>query len=607
MNRHLLLILITFLSHCTLSAKSDDEVIIRQFNDTYRFIPTADGASLARVEHYNETVFEALKADVTAAAFIVYNDRIKIGKVTGGEQTYGSFFSKDVFFSDSKACIVKAHLDKPSSTRKVSYKRTYTKPEFFNKVLLIENYPMDECTVRFEIPVSLSTRYKIITRNIPDSSLLRTEERKGDKCIITYTLSNVDSPEDYSDSPSLNVTAPQFHITGHFADPQELYRYLLTYIPESDPDEASVTAKAKELTAGCTTDRERIDAINRFVHSAIRYVAVEHGEFGQRPDLPSEVLRKRFGDCKGSAALIRAMLRAVGIDGRYVWVGTNDIGHSWSEIPNLSAGNHMIAAAMTGDSILYIDGTAAHNPLGRIPSSYRGREVIIEDNPQQCILAIVPPLSPAANSRHEIIDVTLSPTLTVDVKGSITLRDTFHSRFLALESDKAPSQRPHFHASMFGSILNGCKPSKVTVNNSDSLAVISGEATLSGILTDAGECLYLDLNPMPALKSMKFDVDGRSIPGTFGAPSSLYTTLTLHLPDGYTSGEQGPDVEISGEWFSGTLSTAVNPDGRTITRTFSLTTHDGIFPPSQFASINADIDRLTRACSSKIEIKKSVQ
>ena len=98
-----------------------------------------------------------------------------------------------------------------------------------------------------------------------------------------------------------------------------------------------------------------------------------HGESGQRPDPASEVLRKRFGDCKGSAILTRDMLRAVGIDARLVWIGTRDIGTDWTDIPNISSGNHMISAVMLpGDSIMFLDGTSTYSTPGNQPYGITG-------------------------------------------------------------------------------------------------------------------------------------------------------------------------------------------------------------------------------------------
>ena len=38
----------------------------------------------------------------------------------------------------------------------------------------------------------------------------------------------------------------------------------------------------------------------------------EAGILGHKPDTPAEVLRKRYGDCKGMAILLRTLLKAQG-------------------------------------------------------------------------------------------------------------------------------------------------------------------------------------------------------------------------------------------------------------------------------------------------------
>ena len=51
---------------------------------------------------------------------------------------------------------------------------------------------------------------------------------------------------------------------------------------------------------GDTKDRDKvIERLYRYVQNNVRYVAFEEGEAGYRPDTPAEVLRKRYGDCKG--------------------------------------------------------------------------------------------------------------------------------------------------------------------------------------------------------------------------------------------------------------------------------------------------------------------
>ena len=87
----------------------------------------------------------------------------------------------------------------------------------------------------------------------------------------------------------------------------------------------------------------------------IRYVAFEAGEAAYRPDTPAEVMRKRYGDCKGMSLLLATLLNRAGIEARIAAVGTDVIPFRIAEAPSLAATNHMICIVPDGDSWLFLD------------------------------------------------------------------------------------------------------------------------------------------------------------------------------------------------------------------------------------------------------------
>jgi hypothetical protein len=42
------------------------------------------------------------------------------------------------------------------------------------------------------------------------------------------------------------------------------------------------------------------------------------------------VLQKKYGDCKGMGNLTAEMLKAIGLNGRICWLGTNHIAYDYS-------------------------------------------------------------------------------------------------------------------------------------------------------------------------------------------------------------------------------------------------------------------------------------
>ena len=583
------------------NAAADPNIVIEQLTDRYKLVSDKEG-KLVRIEESCETTFRAKRTAGKAMALAFYSEDIKITKATGGTVGYDYVDRDGIFFDDSKLCYVAVELKKPGATAKATINSTILRPEFFSRILLYESYDIENAQYIFEIPTNLSDRYKIVERNVPSGMLKRTEETKGDKLVITFSATGLKTPKRFSDEPSRSRYYPQLLILGQFANPTEVYSYLRTYIQETDPQNQSVADKTREITAGCTTDAERIAAITRFVHDNIRYVAVENGELGQRPDLPSEVLRKSFGDCKGSASLIKAMLCAAGIDGRLVWIGTDDVGNRYSEYPVTSAGNHMIAAA---DSILFIDGTARQTPPFKVPFGIQGCEGLVEDGPDKCIVATVPTSSPLENMNKSDLRLTIDPDGTLCGEGSLTITNGLANSVKSLIEDTAPAQRANIYARLFEICLAGSHADQPEVNAAESEIILNGKLSLGGAVKKVGDETYVDINPSAYLTKLKFDTKERESPGYYSYPMSDVSTLTFQIPDGMEACFLPEPVEIENEWLSGKISTTLSPDDNTIVRNFSIIVRPGIIPLNDLKRVNADINRLSTACSSKIGIRNS--
>ena len=599
----IVLTLILFTISSADAQKATPNVVIENMEEVYKLVASKDGSTLAKVELSTQITFRANRVADKGIALAYYNDDLKIDKASGGATSYGPYFGSDIFFSDSKACIVAVDLKKGGAKGKASFKRTYTKPEFFCKALIYESYDIENANIVFEIPESLSERFKIVEKNIPAEKTTRSEERKGDKLIITYTLKNIAKPEFYSNAPSINITAPQFIILGHYSDVNELYRYLRSYTLNDDPGAATVVAKAKEITANCTTDAERIAAITDFVHNTVRYVAVEHGEFGQRPDLPSEVLRKTYGDCKCSAALIKAMLNAVGIDGRLVWVGTTNISEKWTDVPNVSSGDHMIAAAMTGDSILFIDGTAKYNPSGTLPLGVQGCQALVEDGPDKCIVATTPITPPSSNAIINKHTYQITPQGDMEISGTITTTGAYTWAMNDIIADTPPTKRDEKYKKFFSTVASGSHTSEATLTEYTDSLVFTGKASLSGAVKKAGEIIYVDLNPDSDLTDLKFTDKDRIVSGKINREGTLRAIMTLMIPESADIAETPRDITIDNQWIYGTISTTPSNDGRSLIRNYHLEIKDHNVSLADFEKFNTDINRLNRACTAKIVLK----
>lgn len=113
-------------------------------------------------------------------------------------------------------------------------------------------------------------------------------------------------------APSWHLFVPILQVTD-FGLWSEVVDWALPLYKNNDI-EASVAAKATELTAGIADSTKKAEAILDFVQSEIRYLGIEMGPHSHAPEAPSRVLERRYGDCKDKSRLLCAMMKSVGID-----------------------------------------------------------------------------------------------------------------------------------------------------------------------------------------------------------------------------------------------------------------------------------------------------
>ena len=139
-----------------------------------------------------------------------------------------------------------------------------------------------------------------------------------------------------------------------------------------------VTALARRLTAGKTTQRAKAEALFYWVEKKTRYVAIEMGLSAYQPHSAAEVSRDRYGDCKDMATLLAALFHASGI--ATAWPALLDTENKQPVHERLAAPtlfDHAILRADLDGRPYWFDATAEFCAFGDIPASDRGLEAFV--------------------------------------------------------------------------------------------------------------------------------------------------------------------------------------------------------------------------------------
>lgn len=165
--------------------------------------------------------------------------------------------------------------------------------------------------------------------------------------------------------------------------------------------------KLKELTAGCTTDRERVKAVYDHLAETTRYVSIQLGIGGLQPMTAADVCRTGFGDCKGLSNYTHAMLSALGIPSVYTEISTENP-RLLPDFASANQGNHIILQVPLPEDTLWLECTNPHLPFGYIHHSIAGHDALLI-TPEGGKLHRLPDYPDSLNIQTHRAKVTLGP------------------------------------------------------------------------------------------------------------------------------------------------------------------------------------------------------
>lgn len=272
--------------------------------------------------------------------------------VSGGGPMFSDIKSKSIIFPDVAAGDKVAFSYK--FIRKIAlYPGQFSLTRSFSKFMVVDD---ERLSVR--VPLN-SLDLKVFATGVQGG---RVQDEDGHaKWVWTYKNQEMATPEPGSVDP-LDY-GPRI-VVSSFKD----YGAIAASYEERARPKAAVTDKirelATELTAGATGQREKAQAIHKWVVQNIRFAGNYMGVGSVVPHDAETVLANRLGDCKDHTALFQALLAAVGIESTPVMINAGSI-YKLPEVPSTTVLNHIMTYIPSLD--LYVDSTSEYTPFGRVP------------------------------------------------------------------------------------------------------------------------------------------------------------------------------------------------------------------------------------------------
>jgi hypothetical protein len=223
------------------------------------------------------------------------------------------------------------------------------------------NFPVHRAVTRFVYQAHRKLHFLNKNRSLKPTvtTAKGTTEWLCDQTHVPARRTDPDVPRDYDPNGWLQVS--------EFESWQELVDWAVPLFQSTGPLSSDLQTEIGKLRQIADVEK-RILAALRLVQEDVRYLGIESGVSSHRPTAPSEVLRRRFGDCKDKALLLVTLLQQSGIEGIPALVSTNYRGTLADLLPAPEDFDHAIVQVRKGNEIHWLDATRSsqRGPLSQV-------------------------------------------------------------------------------------------------------------------------------------------------------------------------------------------------------------------------------------------------
>jgi len=303
-----------------------------------------------------------------------------------------------IFHSDSKLLYVDHRFNTKSKDIDIFTEKEFDDFKFIDLLKFqLYSYAVTYSEIIIEIPNWLECDLQKF--NFEGQNITTSVEEKSKSKIYTFILQNIPADLTLKAVPDSRVYQPHIMLlpkkmelddkkVALLPDINSLYGWYNSLANEIGNDKSVLVSLVGDITKDKTTQLDKIKAIYYYIQNNIKYVAFEHGIMGFKPESCQNVLKNKFGDCKGMANLAKEMLQIIGVDARLTWLGTDGSPYNY-DYPSVYVDNHMICTIILDGEYIFLDPTEKHNDLFAYANRIQGREVLIQDG-DKFIKSIVP-------------------------------------------------------------------------------------------------------------------------------------------------------------------------------------------------------------------------
>jgi len=448
----------------------------------------------------------------------------------------------------------------------------------------------------------------------------------------TYTWELRDLPwiEREDHSPSLAALAPRLAVS-YFPPPDNpaglqglkdwaaVSSWLSQFVDPPSAVTEAIRSKATQLTANASGELDKIRAIASFTQQT-NYVEIALNITrggGYTPHRSEDTLARNYGDCKDKATLMRALLKAVGIESYLTTITAYDRTFVRPEWASPMQFNHAIIAVQVSKAVslpsvledtalgrlLIFDPTDRLTPLGDLPREEQGSRALVIAGARGALLRM-PVLPVDAHRIDSSVDAAVDANGRLDARvqrdyfgqSAIPLRavavlqgnDELRKRFERGLSRRVRGTTLNRIAVQPGSDPNDLSASlELTIDRFGQIMQDRLFVLRPGLLTSGGDYFFTSKQRTAPIK---LDSDFR------------HDSIRINLPPGFKLDELPEAAKIESPY--GTLQASWEVRDGQIVMDESLEVREVVVPASEYAAVRDFFDRVNGAQGAPVVLVK---
>ena len=544
----------------------------------------------------------------------IYDDQGKVRQKLKRSDVHTSQYSQHLATDNQHNYVEPPVMDYPYTIEydwEVKSTDGYVDYEFFTPVWR-DRQALEKATFKLAVPVGTQIRYMSMPHELNPQ---KQGVGKNDEYVWTMPSMRCVIDEEYDDDamyiyPSVLAIPREFRFgetTGILDTWESMGKWYHQLAIGKGNLLPADKQKVKELTANCKTDREKIEALYKYLAEKTRYVSIQLGIGGWQPMKAEEVGKTGFGDCKALTNYMQALLKEAGIESCQTVISTQ-YSELLKDFPNLLQTNHVILTVPQADgSNLVVECTNPQLPLGFIPGDYAGNQALQVSSPATgegiARLIRIPAYTPENNYEKLTADVQLQ----ADGKATIKFAcDHYGARYgsvrkLLYLDDKERKNRICHWVYLQDPVVQSVKLSE----DRGAIPHLNVESEVKATYGKVnGNRMFVMCNAFRAMNVPRFRKD-RKRPIVVENAYSLSDEVRITLPEGYTYDGEGDSEEQTSEF--GSYSWKARKDGNAVVVTMKVSILKGRYDISKKDDFLAFREKVSKIFNRQFTIEKKLR